>query len=107
MKDIQERVDALIERVMAKFPGQTEKSDVRYYYAVHQELAPLAREIERQRNELLAALEGLHKVCSLALSGKDGQQHTYFETRAGHFVEATQAMQQAESAIASMRGGAA
>ena len=61
---------------------------------------------EKQRDELLAALEGLHKVCEIALSGKDGVQHTYFETRAGHFVEATKAMQEAEAAIASVKGGA-
>ncbi len=49
---------------------------------------------------LVEALAGLHKVCSIALAGKDGKQHAYFETRAGHFVEATKAMQTAESALA-------
>lgn len=61
------------------------------------------RRVVAQRDGLLAALEGLHKVCSIALAGKDGKQHTYFETRAGHFVEATKAMESAESAIASVK----
>lgn len=60
----------------------------------------------RKRDELLAALEGLHKVCEIALSGKDGKQHAYFETRSGHFVEATKAMQEAEAAIAGAKGRA-
>lgn len=62
--------------------------------------------VEKQRDDLLAALEGLHKVCEIALSDKDGFQHTYFETRAGHFVEATGVMMAAESAIANAKGGA-
>lgn len=57
--------------------------------------------------ELLSALERLHHVCSLALAGKDGTQHAYFETRTGHFIEATEAMKSAEAAIASAKGGAA
>ena len=48
------------------------------------------------------ALSGLHHVCEIALEGKDGQQHVYFETRAGLFVEATTAMQQAEEALAAI-----
>jgi hypothetical protein len=48
---------------------------------------------------LLEALTGLHHVCQLALAGKDGKQYVYFETRAGHFVAASEAMQQAEAAI--------
>jgi len=56
---------------------------------------------EKERDELLAALTGLHKVCEIALQGKDGQQHTYFETRKGHFVEATGAMRIAEALIQS------
>lgn len=58
----------------------------------------------KQLDQLLEALEGLHQVCEIALSGKDGQQHTYFETRSGHFIEATKSMQAAESAIASVKG---
>ena len=60
-------------------------------------------EVEKQRDDLLAALVGLHKVCEIALAGKDGKQHTYFETRVGHFVEATESMREAEAAIASVK----
>lgn len=50
-----ERVDALIERVMAQFPGVSAYAQARFYEEVHQELAPLAREIELQRDKLLEA----------------------------------------------------
>ena len=51
-----ERVDALIDRVMKQFPGVSALAQARYYEEVHQELAPLAREIELQRDRLLEAL---------------------------------------------------
>jgi len=52
-----ERVDTLIERVMAKRKGTSALAQARYYEEVHQELAPLARDIERQRDKLLAMLK--------------------------------------------------
>lgn len=55
--------------------------------------------IDAQSN-LRMALGGLHRVCQLALAGKDGGQYAYFESRAGHFVSATQAMEAAEVALA-------
>lgn len=63
----------------------------------------MIKRLGAQRDELLAALEGMHKVCEIALAGKDGKQHSYFETRAGHFVDATKAMQRAEAAIAKVQ----
>jgi hypothetical protein len=54
---------------------------------------------EGQRNELLAALKGLHSVCALALTGESGLQYANFETRSGHFVDASVAMSAAEAAI--------
>lgn len=70
-----------------------------------EKLTPKATEYRRQRDELLSALEGLHTVCSLVLGGKDGKQHAYFETRNGHFVEATSAMIATEEAITKAKGG--
>jgi hypothetical protein len=40
------RVDALIERVMDEHPSVGRAAQAAYYEAVHQELAPLARELE-------------------------------------------------------------
>lgn len=54
--------------------------------------------------ELLEALKGLHHVCEIALAGKNGEQHVYFETRLGHFVGASESMRLAESAIANATG---
>lgn len=45
-----ERVNDLIARVILKHPGQSNAALLNYFEAVHQELAPLARNIERQRD---------------------------------------------------------
>lgn len=57
-----ERVDELIERVMKAFPSVSALAQSRYYEEVHQELAPLARELERQLDELLSAAKNLRDV---------------------------------------------
>ena len=46
------RVEACIEAVMARHPGASIRADARYYEAVHQELAPLARELEVENNRI-------------------------------------------------------
>lgn len=51
------RVEACIEAVMARHPTIGGRADQRYFEAVHQELAPLARELER-----LADSEGTRAV---------------------------------------------
>lgn len=40
--------DALIDRVMRKHPGVSARAQADYYEAVHQELAPLARDFEKR-----------------------------------------------------------
>lgn len=44
------RVETLIEKVMAEHPRETPRAIARYYEAVHRELAPLARDLERELN---------------------------------------------------------
>jgi hypothetical protein len=51
------QVEALIASVMAKHKGLGTLSQARYYEAVHQELAPLARELERENRQLKIALK--------------------------------------------------
>lgn len=46
------RVDTLIDRVMAEHPGHGKSAQAAYYEAVHQELAPLARELEAEAEAL-------------------------------------------------------
>lgn len=46
----QERVEECIQRVMSEHPGESSTALAQYFEAVHQELAPLAREIEQQRD---------------------------------------------------------
>lgn len=50
------RVDALIERVMQAHPGFGVSAQARYYEAVHQELAPLARDLEARAEQAEALL---------------------------------------------------
>jgi len=57
-----ERVEALIERVMAQHPVHgTPAAQLRYFDAVHQELAPHARNLERENESLRAQVAGLTK----------------------------------------------
>lgn len=53
------RVEAVIDKVMAEHPGRgfTATAMAMYYEAVHQELAPLARELERE-NTMLRSVNG-------------------------------------------------
>lgn len=53
-----ETVDALIERVMQQHPGDTPRSLARYFETVHQELAPLARELEAENLRMREQLQG-------------------------------------------------
>lgn len=54
-----ETVDQLIARVMAQHPGHgTPKLQLVYFEAVHQELAPLARELEAENQRLRDQLQG-------------------------------------------------
>lgn len=53
-----EAVDAVIARVMAAHPGQTTRAVAAYFEAVHQELAPLARELEAENKRLRDQIQG-------------------------------------------------
>lgn len=50
------QVDACIAAVMAQHPGQTPRTLAVYFEAVHQELAPLARQLELENSQLRAQL---------------------------------------------------
>jgi len=63
------RVEACIAECMARFPGESERASLRYFEAVHQELAPLARQLEAQ----LATQQAVMNV--LALCGDDEVRH--------------------------------
>ena len=53
------RVDALIAKVMAEHPGVSRTAQAEYYEEVHQHLAPLARELERETDKLRHLLSRL------------------------------------------------
>ena len=53
-------VDALIDKVMAAHPRTSASGQAEYYEVVHQELAPLARQLEIE-NRRLTALVRAHK----------------------------------------------
>jgi hypothetical protein len=56
------RVDALIERMMQKYPGFSASAQARYYEAVHQELAPLARDLEAENARLQSRLAAANSL---------------------------------------------
>ena len=60
------RVDTLIDRVMAEHPGHGKSAQAAYYEAVHQELAPLARDLERESALLRNDIARLRKVAQAA-----------------------------------------
>lgn len=63
-ESITPEVDALIKSVMKQHPGVSYMAQAVYYEAVHQELAPMARKLERQRNALFDALDDMmHAFC--------------------------------------------
>ncbi|WP_321967066.1 hypothetical protein [Burkholderia cepacia] len=51
------RVETLIDRYQAQFPGTSKAALSRYFEEVHQGLAPLARELERENAELRAQID--------------------------------------------------
>lgn len=69
------RVEALIDRVMAEHPGLGVTAQARYYEDVHQHLAPLARELERENEQLRATIKGVRvdgdKVIIAVKGGND------------------------------------
>ncbi|HEJ3157128.1 hypothetical protein I5M47_29320 [Pseudomonas aeruginosa] len=52
-------VEQLLERYIKRFPGEHKAAMSRYFEAVHQELAPLARKLEAERDRLKAEKEVL------------------------------------------------
>lgn len=67
------RVDALIEAAMARYKGHGTLAQARYYEAVHQELAPLARELEAENAEYRTLLrELLVQLCENPGLREDG-----------------------------------
>ncbi len=52
-------VEQLLERYIKRFPGKHKAAMSRYFEAVHQELAPLARKLEAERDRLKAENEAL------------------------------------------------
>lgn len=63
------RTDLLIAQVMEKYPGQTPAAQARYFEAVHQEIAPLCRELEREVTQLKDEVKSLKHQLALQYAG--------------------------------------
>ena len=61
------RTEDVIDAVMKRFPGETKAAQARYFEAVHQELAPLARELEVENGRLAQRVSELESQLSQAL----------------------------------------
>lgn len=68
------RVEAVIDKVMVEHPGLGDDARAKYYEEVHQHLAPLARDLERELrvetskvDDLAAIVRRLaHSLCEVA-----------------------------------------
>ena len=60
------RVEAVIDQAMRKHPKTGAYAQAAYFEAVHQELAPLARTLERELTALTAELEEARKQLAAA-----------------------------------------
>ncbi|HEJ4070226.1 TPA: hypothetical protein SL480_006369 [Pseudomonas aeruginosa] len=65
-------VEQLLERYIKRFPGEHKAAMSRYFEAVHQELAPLARKLEAERDRLKAENEALRGALQAVEAEVDG-----------------------------------
>ncbi|MGP6313940.1 hypothetical protein [Pseudomonas aeruginosa] len=65
-------VEQLLERYIKRFPGEHKAAMSRYFEAVHQELAPLARKLEAERDRLKAENEALRGALQAVQAEVDG-----------------------------------
>lgn len=68
------RVEAVINAVMERYPGMGPAAQLRYYEAVHQELGPLARDLERESAIQSKALENIRLLAARHRKEEWGQQ---------------------------------
>jgi hypothetical protein len=59
------RVEAVIDATMKRFPGTSKAQQARYFEEVHQELAPLARQLEHENASLRDRIAALEAKCAL------------------------------------------
>lgn len=76
----QESVDALIQRVIMEHPGQSASALARYYEAVHQGLAPLARELEAENRRLRERLQADWNSAKAFLATRSRQRAVFIES---------------------------
>ena len=65
------RVDALIDKIMTQHPGYGKSAQAAYYEAVHQELAPLARQLERELVAMREERDSQQRVCIKVMEERD------------------------------------
>lgn len=68
------RVEAVINAVMERHPGMGPAAQLRYYEAVHQELGPLARNLEHESATQRHALENIRLFAARYRKEEWGQQ---------------------------------
>ncbi|HEJ3725747.1 TPA: hypothetical protein SL417_004397 [Pseudomonas aeruginosa] len=65
-------VEQLLDRYIKRFPGEHKGAMSRYFEAVHQELAPLARKLEAERDRLKAENDALRGALQAVEAEVDG-----------------------------------
>lgn len=95
------RVDALIERVMQKHPGFGVSAQARYYEAVHQELAPLARDLEARAERAESLLREVVAVAVTQLfdTHRTDVEATFSLAELQSMVELTEPLMEANTRV--------
>lgn len=88
------RVDEVIEACTAKCPGETPRALAAYFEDVHQVIAPLARQMEREVAVLLKALREIER------------HHVELNTSRGRPVERSKTVTLVRAAIKAIGGRA-
>ncbi len=78
------RVEAVINAVMERYPGMGPAAQLRYFEAVHQQLGPLARDLERESAIQGNALENIRLFAARRRKEEWGQQILKYCAEAGH-----------------------
>jgi len=77
------RVEAVIDAVMERYPGMGPAAQLRYFEAVHQQLGPLARDLERESAIQGNALENIRLFAARHRKEDWGQQILKYCEEAG------------------------
>jgi len=98
------RVDTLIDSFIKRFPGMSDSSNARYFEAIHQEITPLARKLERETITLQSRINELETwqrtICELLAPDGDDVRPEDAHDVVNALRETLATMEQPDAAVA-------